>query len=849
MPVNLTLGMRILLHLTAYDPGRDGLDLSPDVTQQGIAAALSVRQSDVSRALARLRMDGHIEERSSTIGPGRPGRKQRLKVYALSGKGREMAVRLSTSLLETEVVIPPSAEGEPARRLPLKEVNSHFGTSFPLLRLADMVAPDGTVVIAPAPPPAAPAPRPAQSPGPEPFFVGRSAELRHVLEKVRQGPEVLLSVVGIPGAGKTALAQKLVSEMKDRRPFYFLVREWPSYGRLLQSLRDFFTRYGRKRLAGLLGRQGSPSLEETVESVLHDLEGLAAVLVLDDFHNSAAQPELRYFVRQLLEMLPPPRPPARILLFSCSSPRLYDRREVELDKKVWELQLGGLDEESSRELASRFGIPRSALDGAYRATRGHPLSIQLLGGLPGAPYEDAQRFVQEEVIGSIPANERSLLQLFSVLRRPEDRQTVLAMSDDPLAFDALSSLVSRSLVSFSDGRYEVHEMVREGARGRLPPEARKAEHLRAAARYLAGPGMEGGVEAVYHLCRGGQGERAAQLLLSLGGELIAEGALEDCRALLDMVDPGAPSEAEGLRRLRQDLLAEYGEWDLGFEYLLQCAVLAPASGMKFDLPGRRIRSEKEWQAALEDHRRGLEVLDRVGDTPGRCELLTSLGWVRLMRGEYAEAATAYGEIGHYRGKRGCRQASLKAELGAGHLAWLQGDRFGAARTFRRTLGRLKRSEPDMAIGCLNYLALMATKGRELKAAQGRLEAAFALCGTGRRRRQRAYTMLHLGQVRSSLGDRQGAMTGLSSALSEFRGIGDQHGTIYALLALSLDSLLSKDGAAAQRWADEAVRDHAMAQLAAVRDYARKLACAPRMEKAATGPSGGASGGTEGGLER
>lgn len=845
--MNLTLGMRILLHLTAYDPGRDGFDLPPEVTQQGIAAALSVRQSDVSRALARLRSDGHIDERSSTIGPGSPGRKQRLKVYSLSGKGREMALRLSSKLLETEVVIPPRNEGETARRLPLKEVNSYFGTSYPLLRLADMVAPDGTVIMAPAAPPAAPAPRPPEAPGPEPFFVGRSGELRQVLEKVRQGPEVLLSVVGIPGAGKTALAQKLVSEMKDRRPFYFLVREWPSYGRLLRSLRDFFARYGRRRLARLLVSQGSPPLEETVESVLHDLEGLAAVLVLDDFHHSAAQPELRHFVRQLLEMLPPPQPPARIIILSCHSPQLYDRREVEIDKKVWELQLGGLDEESSRELASRSGIPRAAQEGAYRATRGHPLSIQLLGGLPA--FQDAQRFLQEDVIGSIPANERSLLQLLSVLRRPEDRQTILAMSDDPLAFDALSSLVSRSLVSSSDGKYEVHEMVREGAYGRIPPEARKAEHLRAAARYLKGPGVEGAVEAVYHYCRAGQFERAAQLLLSLGGELIAEGALEDCRALLDMVDPGAPSEAEGLRRLRQDLLAEYGEWDLGFEYLLQCAILAPAAGMKFDIPGRRIRSEKEWQAAVDDHERALEVLDRVGDAAGRCEMLTSLGWVRLMRGEYREAADAYGVIGRFRGKRGCRQAALKAELGAGHLAWLQGNRPGAARLFRKTLGRLKRSEQDIAIGCLNYLSLMATTGRELKAALGHLEVALARCGTGRRRRERAYTLLHMGQIRSRLGDRQGAARSLSSGLSEFRGIGDQHGTIYVLLALSLDSLLSNDGAAAQRWAEEAVRDPALAQMAAVRDYARRLASAPPGEKAVTGPAGDAAGGTKGGVGR
>jgi tetratricopeptide (TPR) repeat protein len=822
VPWNLTLGMRILLHLAEYDRGLEGFDIPPQLTQQGIAEALSVRQSDVSRSLARLKADGHVQERSSSVGPGRAGRKQRLKVYSLSGLGRNSAHSLSNRILDTEVTVPPRTGDAGARRVKLREVNSILGTAHSTTRLAEMVSADGTFVCARPP---QPVPRQQAPSTAEELFLGRHRELGLLLQKAREGPQTLISVVGIPGVGKTALACKLVSELRDRRPFYFQVREWPCFGTFIQALRDFLSGHGRRRLAGLIHRPGSPPTEEAAVAALKDMEGLGAVLLLDDFHHAAGQPEMCHFVRQLLDMQAPQGSGVRIMLFCCSPPELYDRRDLAAEEKVLELQLGGLDEASSRELAARCGVPRDAIAAAVGASHGHPLSIRLLHGVAGRPVrlQDALSFVQEEVIGGIPAGPRNLLQMLSVLRRPEDQKTVLGLSDDPLAYDALSELVSRSLVSLSDGKYEVHEMVREGAYGRLPQGARRAIHLRAAAHYLKGAATESGVEAVHHLCLADEHERAAAILLSLGGELIAEGRLEECRALLDMVDSRKTSRMEGLRRLRQDLLAEYGDWDMGFEYLYQCGVLAACSGLRQKNPGYGIRSEKEWQVALEDHERGLRVLDRVGDIAGRCELLSSLGWVRLMRGELREASAAYRAIGRYSARRDCREPSLRARMGLGQLAGLQGRFPQAGLHFRKVLGRLTKSEAGMEIACLNHMALIARSRRELGAAVGRLEKALARCGTGRHRRERAYTMLHLGQTLARLGDRDSAQKNLSSAMAEFCGIGDQHGTVFALLALSVDALGAGDLAQAKRLAGEALREPVMGQLDAVREHAEWIA--------------------------
>jgi len=828
--INLTLGMRILLHLSAFDPSREGYDLPPDVTQQGIADVLCVRQSDVSRALSRMKHDGQVEERSSSIGPGRTGRKQRLKVYFLSARGLEMARVLASRIQETAVTLPPGAEGESPRTIRIRDLNQALGTTHSLLGLADLVSPDGTIAASPAarkPEQAPPIPEPAQG------FVGRDRELSILAEKARSGPETVLVVVGVAGVGKTTLARKLIAGLRDRPCFYFQVRGWASSGRLLQSLRDFLFRHGRRRLAGLLHKSGPPQLKNVVDALGRDLEGLGALLVLDDFHESDGQPELGHLARELLELLPRLLPPCRLVLFSRTAPGLYDRRHTQVRQLVWEMPLGGLDEKSALELARRSGVTGGTLESVFRTTRGHPLSILLLKGAPpdaGAPG-DAGRFIQEEVIGKLPPGERAMLQQLSVLRRPEGSEMILGISDDPLGFDALSALVSRSLVVLDSARYEVHEMVREAACGRTPAQARRAIHARAAELYLRTGGIDTGAEAVFHFFKSGEPERAARLLLSLGGELIAAGELEECRFLLDLVDAGKHGEADGLRRLRQDLLSAYGEWDLGYEYLFQCSVLSAATGLKLERPGLTTRSEKEWQEALSDHERGLQVLAGAGDTAGQCELLSSLGWMRLLRGETRQAEEAYRSILAFPKAEGCREATLKAQLGLGCAAWLSGKKAAAATRYRVTLRKLGPADAAFRIAALNYLANLACAEKELAAAAGLLEEAVGLCKTGRHRRERAYTLLHLGRVQSMLGKTEVAGRTLCSALAEFRGIGDIHGCVFSSLALAVHLFSRGENSRARELSESAAQESVGPELISIREHALRLAeMAGRTEK-------------------
>jgi hypothetical protein len=211
----------------------------------------------------------------------------------------------------------------------------------------------------------------------------------------------------------------------------------------------------------------------------------------------------------------------------------------------------------------------------------------------------------------------------------------------------------------------------------------------------------------------------------------------------------------------------------------------------------------------------------MGDSDGRCELLASLGWMRLVRGELALASEALRRVVLSPAGPGCRSAALKAGLGLGHVAFLSGRRAAAATRYSATMRKLGPAEGQTRIACLNCLANLACSPPELPAAARRLEEALALCGRGRHRRERAYTLLHLGRIRSLQGMAAEADSALSAALGEFRGIGDVHGAVFAHLALAVHHLASGDRENAQRMARAAAGLPAP-ELGAMKEYAAAL---------------------------
>ncbi|HYV08774.1 MAG TPA: ATPase, partial [Thermoplasmata archaeon] len=83
----VTVGERVLVHLSGFLRHADAYECPIEMTQDGIAAALSISRAHVALELKRLKTTGKVAERMAHVANAR----SRRKVYDLTPAGQEIA--------------------------------------------------------------------------------------------------------------------------------------------------------------------------------------------------------------------------------------------------------------------------------------------------------------------------------------------------------------------------------------------------------------------------------------------------------------------------------------------------------------------------------------------------------------------------------------------------------------------------------------------------------------------------------------------------------------------------------------------------------------------------------------
>src|SRR5256712_11136915 len=86
---NVTVGERILVHLSGFLRHADSYECPVEMTQDGIAAALLLSRAHVALELKRLKSTGKVQERMAHVANAR----SRRKVYELTPAGQENSRR------------------------------------------------------------------------------------------------------------------------------------------------------------------------------------------------------------------------------------------------------------------------------------------------------------------------------------------------------------------------------------------------------------------------------------------------------------------------------------------------------------------------------------------------------------------------------------------------------------------------------------------------------------------------------------------------------------------------------------------------------------------------------------
>ncbi len=694
----VTVGERIVVHLSGFLRHADAYEVPPEMTQDGIGFALGISRAHVALELKRLRTAGRVEERMAHVATA----KTRRKVYVLTPSGQEIARRMREYARTRSVTLitpegPRALGGEEAltalRASGLREVEA----------VQRLLASDVVEIARKETPKAPPAPA-------RPFF-GRSEELDALREWLGRDPRPIALVVGVAGIGKSALVAKALDG--ERRPI--LVRRLYSHDDahgILCSCADFLGRQGRRRLKAVLARPAYDPVD-SVAVLREDLSG--CVLVLDDLH---ACPTAEGLLASLAE-----KPlPFKLLIASRSLPGFYDRAMAETGC-VREISLGGLDDAAAREmLASRRGdLPSDDVARVLAAARGHPLALELFAasGLEAGGVA-TDRFILETVLEGLDDVSEEVLKAFAILRRPAKSPETLGAT-----VAQLRRLLKRAVLQHRDEGYLLHDLVREFYLRRMPEADRRKAHGRAAAYW-----QERGdpLEAAHHLLEARE-LLAASDLLADHGEAYAEGArageLEACLLAL-------PPDRRPLRLLAetQVFLGKFEDARAALEALVRRG--SPQERLQARIHLGRIETRKgEYAAAQKALAAAVREAALMGVPTLEGEALRALGGVERRLGNLGVAVDYLSRATFLLEENTREHARALTDLGAALIA--RGDLPGARRHLEDALRRVRKGSREAAAIENNLAIILSHEGHPQDAARAFERSAEMALGAGEMR--------------------------------------------------------------------------------------------------------------------
>ncbi|MEM1606299.1 MAG: tetratricopeptide repeat protein [Fervidicoccaceae archaeon] len=329
-------------------------------------------------------------------------------------------------------------------------------------------------------------------------FVGR----RPQLEFLRRG-EGLTFIVGVAGIGKTSLAAQYAGSFEGP-VLWNRIGEGTTFPQLIRRISLFFAALGDRRILDLLDK-GFEDPDGLADLLLDLLRRTRVLIVIDDYHNNHDRR-----IEDLVRRLATTKISSRIIVISRKKPGFYVDRENMLI-------LSGMGREEAYELASIFGIGYEDFERAYIVFGGVPqLLILYFNGVKRGlairdVFEDISEYIAREMLGRMSYEERLVLEMLSILRRPAPYQLLKRLGiRGPDLRDAVSSLERSMLIERTGNQYSVNESLgRVIERNIEDPEGM---HEIAANFYGSSRWEEDIVEAIYHYIMSNRVEDAAKLV-------------------------------------------------------------------------------------------------------------------------------------------------------------------------------------------------------------------------------------------------------------------------------------------------------------------------------------------------
>ena len=764
----LTVKERVFLHLLFQQRFAMDSDSPQSVTQEGVAKAVDVGRNNVAKVLAEMGNEGTVDAFTRHV-KGLPSVR---KVYFLSPRGLEKAKVIKQNVESTTVDI-IDLQGQRLQD-EIGRLGNYLPKRYDLLELINGIA-QGSIdcrgfhenrmreerryVDFTDKKPAVRA------------FYGREREIGLLSGLLSSEVKRMVVINGIPGIGKTTLLAKFAQNVREStNVFWYKVHEWANLKALLRPLAEFLSQMGRRNLEWYLNQTEAPLVGEATHILETDLKDVSVLLIFDDVHK--AEPSVLEFLGALLTVMEGMEK-VRAVCTARELPTFYSRSAV-FRGTVEELNLDGLDKDSSLQMMRSRGLSAADVEEVFRVTSGHPLFLELIDDPKLALGKNIRIFIEQEVFSRLGVAERKIMSIAAVFRYPvlidaffimeEEIHLAAGMekvelegADYAVSYEAVDSLLSKSIIYESVGRLiGMHDLLREFSLSRLTPRQRRVYHRAAARYYLQDGSAPARVEGLYHSLMAGDLQTAASIAAGDGRSIINKGYATQFAPLLDRLmrdlDGAERKDLVEIGLLQGEVLYLQGEWDRAMEAL---SALRSSSPERIDsralsevdrMMGVICLNRADYERASALLQEGLDIAARTGDRATAADILYDMGGVLERRGMNVEALERFQKAREI-------AADLSDDLALGKALYGMGRARSSLREYDKAIDLKKEA-----------LAILERRGDTTMMAKACISIGNDLCALERNSEGEAYLERSI-ELANAVGD----LSTMGYALSNLAG--------------------------------------------------------------------------------